>query len=376
MTSSTLSTQAPGRSRPLPLPLPPAGPAWYSSVMGTGILATLLQVNADSGPLGRRAAAVLLVVGWVLLLGLTGAFLIRVGRDRGAFTSTVVDSSVQPLWGTVAMALLSIGAATLTVTASRSPQWSPVAVVVDAVLWGLGTSIGILTALGFAAVLIKRGAGAPTPIWGLPIVPPMVSATTGAALVPHVASSEGRFVLLVAAVACFFLALSLGVVVFAVAYHHHWRVAPVPLAASASVWIPLGIVGQSTAAAQALVAQAAPFLQDTATRSAHVLADAYGYVMLAAGVPMVTYAVVVTARGFARRMPFTPGWWALTFPVGTLSLGAHLLGQASGHRAIEAAGGLALGVLVCTWSLSAMATLAALRARVSSVGVAAIRPQP
>ena len=109
--------------------------------------------------------------------------------------------------------------------------------------------------------------GAPTTTWGLPIVPPMVSATTGSALVPHLATREGQLLLVITTVACFFLALVLGLVVFAVAYRHHWRVAPLPLAASTSAWIPLGVVGQSTAAAQAIAVQAQRFVlpEDTGT---------------------------------------------------------------------------------------------------------------
>lgn len=357
-----IDASGPAAERPHTGPkLPPAGPAWYSTVMGTGILSTLLGLHADDVPSLRVAASALLVLGWALLAGLSGAFLVRCLRDRTAFTSTLTDSAVLPLWGTVSMGLLAIGSATLTVVPLVAPDLAHTAILVDATLWVSGTAIGVATALGFVAVLVRREVGHPTPVWGLPIVPPMVSATTGAALVPHLTSILGRCTLLVVAVGCFFLAFLLGTLVFAMAYHHHWRVAPLPIGASTAAWIPLGIVGQSTAAAQTIAAQTDAFLLPAAVPAVHTLANAFGYAMLLASVPVISYALRVTVRGFRARMPFTPGWWALTFPLGTLALGAHLLGQSADQSLIEGIGRAAVIALVGTWSLCSIGTLAALQ---------------
>ncbi len=358
----TTLTTTPGqtRQRVAAAPLPPAGPAWFSAVMGTGILATLLQLHVGATRGGHWAAVLLLFLGWLLLLGLGSAFAARVVRDRAALTETMAPSVVG-LWGTVSMGLLAIGAATLAIAPDALPHLAHAAVVVDAGLWTTGTALGLLTALGFTAALATREMGLPSPTWGLPIVPPMVSATTGASLVPHLSSTLGRLALLVVAAGCFVLALSLGTVVFTIAYRHHVAVAQIPLVASASSWIPLGIVGQSTAAAQAMAAQTSGALSVDGQAAAHQLADAYGYLMLVVGIPVVAFAVLVTARGFRAGMPFSPGWWALTFPIGTLALGAHLLGAATGHRPITLVGWLAVGALCCTWTLCATASLVALR---------------
>lgn len=208
---------------------------------------------------------------------------------------------------------------------------------------------------------MKRDVGHPVPAWGLPIVPPMVSATTGAALVPYASGPAAQLTLLAVAIGCFFLSLFLGGLVFALSYHHHWKVASLPIAASASTWIPLGVVGQSTAAAQVIATQLGGLLGPPAATAAHDLADAYGYVMIAVSVPVVAFAVRVTVRGFRARMPFTPGWWALTFPIGTLALGSQLLGQATGNTTISLIGIAAIVALAGTWTLCATATLRALR---------------
>ena len=93
------------------------------------------------------------------------------------------------------------------------------------------------------------------------------------------------------------------------------------------------------------------------------VADDYGYVMLGLGVPLVAWAVAMTVRGFRRRMAFVPGWWALTFPIGTLALGCHLLGVGSGMTVFLAAGFACWLTLCGTWGLCALASARAVARR-------------
>lgn len=372
-TASTAPTSAErvnGMASPAPVvraSLPPAGPVWGPTVMGTGILATLLGRETDAAPALLAPAAALMVVAVALLAGLTVGFVRRVVSDRGVFLATIRDLAVLPTWGTVSMGILAAGSAVLTVAPQLGGEsLASGAAVVDAVLWSIGTALGLVTTFGFAAVLIRQDAGRPLPAWGLPVVPPMVSATTGAALVPHVEGATGRLTLTVASVACFFLSLFVGSLVFAIVYRDLARGTALPLALSVSAWIPLGMVGQSTAAAQALADQAAPLLTAPAAHAAHELANAYGYVMLLIAVPVVAYAVRLTVRGMRGRMPFSPGWWALTFPIGTLALGSRLLGEATGPTPLGAVisglGIVAIAALVGTWTWCSIATLRAVRA--------------
>lgn len=341
--------------------LPPAGPSWFGSVMGTGILATLIGLHAAGHPDLLLPAAALLVVGWGLLVGLTTAFVRRVAGDRDVLWHSATDPAVAPMWGTVSMGVLSVGSATLTVVPRLAPRLVHGAVGVDLVLWTVGTVLGIATTLAFLGAVVSRDLGRPTPVWGLPVVPPMVSATTAAALVPHLPDPALQAALLLVGAVCFVLALAIGGLVFAVAYHHHVRVAPIPTAASASAWIPLGVVGQSMAAACAIAAQSGRFLTPATASEVSALARSYGWVMLVVAVPVVAFAVRVTMRGFRAGMPFSPGWWSLTFPLGTLALGAHLLAAETDSRLVAAVGALALVGLVGTWSLCAVATSRAVR---------------
>jgi tellurite resistance protein TehA-like permease len=229
-------------------------------------------------------------------------------------------------------------------------------VAVDGILWVLGTVLGLATAVGFTGLLVRSHAGAPTTVWGLAVVPPMVSATVGAGLVPHLSNQALQLSLLLVTAACFVLSLTLGAVIFTVAYHHHWRVAGLAVAASTTAWIPLGVVGQSTAAVQAMAGSAGPLLPATVAAALQEVANDYGVLMLGLGVPLAAWAVAMTVRGFRRRMPFVPGWWSLTFPIGTLALGAHLLGVGTGLTGFLVAGVVLVVVLGGTWTLCAVAS--------------------
>ncbi|MDO4919173.1 TDT family transporter [Kocuria sp.] len=352
-------------ARPSSAPLPPPGPQWYGSLMGTGILATLVQTLGEDLPGGTTLAVALLLVAWCTFLGLTTAFALRIVRRPGVLADTIRDLPVLATWGMVSMGILSLGSATATVVPAHWPALASAAWAVDGVLWSVGTVLGVLTALGFATRLIGREVGSPTTTWGLPIVPPMVSATTGAALVPHLTTRHDQLLLEIAAVACFFLALVLGLVVFTVAYHHHWRVAPLPLAAATSAWIPLGVVGQSTAAAQVLAVQAQRFVLPEDAGTLTQVANGYGVVVLSCGIPLAVWATAMTVRGFRGGMAYSPGWWALTFPIGTVCLGLHGLESGTRVRAFGLASDAVCLVLLGTWTLCAVATARSVRAHAS-----------
>lgn len=354
-----LRTQA--LARPMtgaPPVLPKAGPQWFGSVMGTCILATLLQLHADRLPGATYAARALVVVGWLVCLGLSIGFARRCLRVPGTLLGTVRDPSVLVTWGMVSMGVLSVGSATATVVPAWWPRLTDLSWRVDEATWVLGTALGLVTAVAFLVVLLTRDIGEPAMTWGLAVVSPMVSATVGAGIAERI-GDPWRTELVLASAFCFAVALLLGVVIFAVAYHHHWRVRPLTPVMAPSAWIPLGIVGQSTAAAQVLVTAAAPELTPGAATALRGVANAYGRVLVVAGVGLVVWAVLQTGRGFGARMPFTPGWWAMTFPVGTLSLGAYQLAAGTGSDELRGLGTAVCVALVGTWSLCAAATVRA-----------------
>lgn len=339
--------------------VPAASPAWYGSVMGSAILGTLSELRTDVIPFGHTLAVGFWLIACTLLVVLTVSFVARIARDRAAFRASVANPVAMAQWGMVSMGVLAVGSATSAVLPAISSGLSDAAWRADLVLWAIGTVIGLATAVAVPARLLVVDPSTPTTAWGLAVVPPMVSATGGAGIVGWLSDPQARVWVLLASAACFFVALVLGVIIFAIAYRHHWLVEPLPLAASITAWLPLGVVGQSTAAAQAIARQSASMLQGqfatTVTQAGHV----YGYVVLTIGVPLVAWALAMTVRGFTKRMPFSPGWWGMTFPVGTLVLGSTMLGRSSHHAIFTWAGAALYLFLLGTWSVCAISSLLA-----------------
>ncbi|WKD61190.1 C4-dicarboxylate transporter/malic acid transport protein [Corynebacterium ciconiae DSM 44920] len=344
------------------LMVPGPGPAWFGAVMGTGILSNLLITVGDQRVLG----AGMLVLGWLMLVGLTIGFFGRSSRDRAVLLSSITDIGQCTGWGMVAMGYLSVGAATPVVLGAWN---APAGVMdtawtVDLVMWLIGASIGIVGAFGMGYVIIGKRLPEPRPVWGLPIVAPMVAATTGASQVPQMASTSAAVWLLMASTACFFIALVLASIIFLLSYMHAWRRSPLPPAALTSAWIPLGIIGQSSAAAQVIARQAAAMAQPEVQSSILRIADVYGLVMMVLGIPMLLAAFYLSYSGFLTGMPVHPGWWALTFPVGTLALGTHFLGL---HMPLFDALSHAFLMLLCAhWLIAAygsVRSIAAVRRR-------------
>lgn len=340
--------------------VPQASPAWYGSVMGSAILATLSELRTDVVPFGHGVAVVFWCVAACLLFVLTAAFAVRVLRDRAAFRATVATPVATAQWGMVAMGVLAFGSATSAVMPRLNTSLTSTAWHVDLGLWFIGTAIGLATALAVPTRLLLADPGTPTTVWGLAVVPPMVSATVGAGIAGWLTATDAKVWMLLASAGCFFVALVLGVILFAIAYRHHWLVESLPLAASITAWLPLGIVGQSTAAAQSIARQSAMLLRPEPARAVVRIAHVYGDVMLTFGLPLVAWAVVMTVRGLVRRMPYSPNWWGMTFPVGTLVLGSTMLGRSSDRGFITAVGGVLYVFLLCTWSICAVASVIAL----------------
>lgn len=305
---------------------PPVGPQWFPAVMGTGILATCTEQLAPVAPVLHGAALVWLVLAWTVLAVVGTTFVRRALRHPGRFRATVTDLAVAPFYGTLAMGLLAVGSATLVVAERHAPAAAPAAAWG---LWAAGTLLGVATAVGYPVRLLAAPPGergAPTPVWALAVVPPMVSAAGGAVLVGTLPPGGPARAMLLLCGVLFLLALSLGAAVFVVAYGHLARGHALPLQGSPAIWIPLGVAGQSTAAANFLLVAAQDLLPPAALAALHGPVAAYSAVALGLGAVAGAVALRVTVRALRRGMTFGPGWWSFTFPVGAMGLGAAACG--------------------------------------------------
>src|SRR5690349_15689560 len=124
------------------------------------------------------------------------------------FASVMGTGIVATAAATPPMALLTVGAGALLLGPGLIGAHA--AIAIDAVLWPLGTITGLAGSLAVPYLMSTRLQAAPDAAFGgwlMPVVPPMVSAATGALLVPHLPAGQLRLTMLLACYAMFGLSL-------------------------------------------------------------------------------------------------------------------------------------------------------------------------
>ncbi len=328
------------------------GPNWFASVMGTGIVATA----AASLPLPVPGLRTLATVVWALASVLLVVLVAAAVRHRAAYAGDAVS---EQFWGAPPMALMTVGAGTLLL--GRDWIGEPAAVAVDVALWTGGTLLGLAVAVVIPYRLLTRHRPGPGSAFGgrlMPVVPPMVSAATGALLVPHVAAPVA---LLVTCYALAAFSLVAAVVVIAQIWRRLVRHGPGAARTVPTLWIVLGPIGQSVTAAHLLSRAADGVLGEPYATAADLVAVLYGVPALGLALCWAVLAAAITVRTARAGLPFSLTWWSFTFPVGTVVTGASgLAGRTS--SALPAALAVTLyAMLLAAWSVVAVRTLRGVR---------------
>jgi C4-dicarboxylate transporter/malic acid transport protein len=332
-------------------------PNWYASIMGTGIVA----VAAASLPWQPRGLHTGSLVVWALaaflLVTLTTATVTYWAREPGVALRNLLNPVMAHFYGAPPMALLTVGAGTILL--GRDVLGVRAAVDVDWVLWFAGTVTGLATAAVVPFFTFTRHVVTPESAFGgwlMPVVPPMVSASTGALLVPYAAAGQARLALLMACYAMFGMSLLASIVIITLIWHRLAVYKTGDAAMVPTLWIVLGPLGQSITAANLLggvAHQALPTAYSTALQ-------AFGVVY---GVPVWGFAVLwgvlagaITIRTARARLPFSLTWWSFTFPVGTCVTGTSELALHTGSDLFRGAAVLLYLGLVGAWIIVALKT--------------------
>ncbi|MBM9468311.1 SLAC1 family transporter [Nakamurella leprariae] len=319
-------------------------PNWFAAVMGTGIVANaaaVLPVGAGIHDVIRPVAIAVWLLATALLITLAAATAGHWRWHRAAARAAIDHPVMGQFTGAAPMAVLTVGAGTV---AFGSPLLgSTAAVAVGGALWLIGTLAGLATCVLVPLRTMLRpdeSRGTPVPAWLMPVVPPMVSASTAAALVPHLPAGQLRLTLLLTGYALFGMTLVVGLLTVGLVYARlmgRGVLGTVGAAAAVpTVWITLGMIGQSATAAVLLGARADGVLPNGMAAGAHAFGLLYGLVILGFGAFVFALAVGVTVHTARTALPFSMTWWAFTFPVGTCVTGAAALAGTTGATALAA----------------------------------------
>ncbi|MET7708261.1 TDT family transporter [Micromonospora sp. NPDC005413] len=298
------------------------GPNWYASIMGTGIVANAAATLPVHIAGLRVAATVVWALAALLLVALTAAWAVHWIRYPATARGHAENPVLAHFWGAPAMALLTVGAGTLIL--GRDWIGLSAALAVDVVLWVGGTLLGLVTSAWIPYKMMTSHRIAPDAAFGgwlMPVVPPMVSAATGALLVPYAPAGQIRLTLLLTCYAMFGISLFATVIIVGQIWQRLVHHGIGPAAMVPTLWIVLGPLGQSVTAAN-LLGNAAPLaLPAPYGSAAQALALFYGLPTWGFAMMWLAIAAAVTVRTARAHLPFSLTWWSFTFPFGTVVTG-------------------------------------------------------
>ena len=334
------------------------GPNWFASVMGTGIVAvaaaslpfTVPGLTAFATAIWVLAAALLVVV----LLATAGHWTLHGDVARGHLDDPVMSH----FYGAPAMGLMTVGAGAVLV--GHHLIGMTAALALDWVLWSAGTLLGLATAVlvpikAFTTHEVREDSAFGG--WLMPVVPPMVSAATGAALIPHLPAGQAQQTMLLACYMFFGLTLMCTIVMIAFIWNRLLRHGIGAAGAVPTLWIVLGPLGQSITAAHHLGNVTPDVLARPYGTAFHVFALVYGIPMWGFAVLWLAIAATLTARTAKDGLPFSLTWWSFTFPVGTVVTGTSGLAQLTGNHVLQTASGALFVLLLCAWATVTARTL-------------------
>ena len=351
--------------------VPNLTPNWFASVMGTGIVAVAAASLPEQFPGLHTAATAVWAAAAAMLIALslaTAGQLIRYPHAARGFAN---DPVMAHFYGAIPMAILTVGAGTLLL--GRDVIGLRAAVDVDWALWLIGTVLGLVTAAAVPYLMFTRHevrADSPFGGWLMPIVPPMVSAATGALLIPFAQAGQLRVSVLLSCYAMFGVSLVGSFIVitliwYRLAIHKVGDARMVP-----TLWIVLGPLGQSITAANLLGGVAhqaipAPYADGF---------QAFGVIF---GVPVWGFALLwgvlaaaITIRTIREHLPFSLTWWSFTFPVGSCVTGTTGLALHTGATMFRIAAAVLYAGLVLAW------VIVAVRTAHGSIRGSLLRPAP
>jgi C4-dicarboxylate transporter/malic acid transport protein len=333
------------------------GPNWFASVMGTGIVATAGATLPIHVPGLRGFTEVVWVIAAVLLVVLA----VVVGghwlRHPTVARSHARNPQMAHFYGAAPMAFMTVGAGALLVGVDLIGERA--AVDTAWVLWTAGTIGGLFTAVSIPYLMFTQYQVEPDSAFGgwlMPVVPPMVSAATGALLVPHMVPGTGRATMLYGCYAMFGLSLVASLMIISMIWTRLTLYGTSGTARVPTLWIVLGPLGQSITAAGLLGTKATLAVPPELAQSLNSFAVIYGVPVWGFAVLWIALATSLTVRTMQRGMPFALTWWSLTFPVGTFVTGTAQLAAHTGLPAFRYAAAAAYIGLLCTWILVALRT--------------------
>ena len=318
-------------------------PAWFASVMGTGILALTSLSYSIYLPVLRHLAVLLFYFNIVLFFVLLVPWTLRWILFRKEAVRDLNHPVVSNFYATIAIGMLVLAADLIVI--GKNMVWGEM-------FWFIGAAFTILFGL-FTPYLMFKSEDVRlehiNPAWFIPPVGLIVIPIAGGLIIPHFTGVMKETVVLLCYFgwgAGFFLYLSLlAVCVYRFILHH-----PLPNTLAPTIWINLGPIGAGTVAlfnmvnASDFITVKEPFL-------------VFGLLFWGFGIWWVVIASAMILHYIRNlRLPYAMSWWAFTFPLGAYVAASHTVSLNFGIKLADYIGFLLYWLLVFFWSVTLVKT--------------------
>jgi len=303
-------------------------PAWFASVMGTGILAVATHHAEEVVPGLGGVAAALWVLNTVLAVVLIVPWVARwVAYPREAWEDTAHPTR-GPFYSTLPIGLLVLGVDFAAIGSAHMDE--DAAILIAQALLIVGTLLAFVFGVLVPFRWFTSGSIATEHVNGGWFIPPVANIVVPAAAAPLISTWGSEEACELACIIAFaFLGIGIllfvvvGVLLVARLIDHGLPEAHL----APTLWIGLGPIGVGSLALVRLSATASPVFGGY-DAEAQVLLRLAGLALWGFGLWWLAMSVVVTLRYLREPFPFAMSWWAFTFPLGAYTVATFLLGEA------------------------------------------------
>jgi tellurite resistance protein TehA-like permease len=334
------------------------GPNWFAVVMGTGVMAVATTQLPQRFRPPESCAQGLWILTAVLMIAVLLGTALHWRRHPDRARRHADDPRMAPLYAAPSIALLLLGSGCL--VAGRSLIGEGAAVAVDSALWVIGTAAGLLAFARLPILSSLRSGALPgwaRAIWLLPVLPPLVAATTGAALIPFLPGGALRTAMLLCCLALFALGSLASTVAFGVLIQGRSSATIEPPEAVPAAWILLGPLALSVTGVLLLRGRLVGSPDVPLHPAIDVVSDIYAWGAWALAILWLLAVGAETVRALRGGLPFNLTWWCFVLPLGALVVASSALALEFRLGALRWIAALLYLLLIAIWATTLGRTL-------------------
>ncbi|MBO8166727.1 MAG: C4-dicarboxylate ABC transporter [Thermotogae bacterium] len=318
-------------------------PAWFASVMGTGIFAMTSLSFSEYIPFLKTIASILFYLNLILFFLLLVPWLLRWTLFRNEAMKDLENPLNSNFYSTIAVAMLVLAANFIFIADNM---------LLGEIFWFAGTFSTIFFGIVIPYYMFKGEhvkLDHISPAWFIPPVGLIVIPIAGSSIIPQFSGTLKEFVIFLNYFgwgAGFFIYLALlAISMYRFILHH-----PLPSTLSPTIWINLGPIGAGTVALVNLV-NSSSFV--TVKQPFFV----FGLLFWGFGIWWVLIAIVMSLHYIKKlSLPYAMSWWAFTFPLGAYVAASHSISKIFNIELVNYVGFALYWLLAILWTVTFVKT--------------------